>query len=58
LGHLAHVGWLPSEDIFVVPEKVGECEFLFFWEVGTEECRLGRIIGTQVDLDDIELEVV
>jgi hypothetical protein len=55
LGHLAHVSWLPSEDIFIVPEKVGEREFLFFWEVGTKECHLGRIIGTQVDLDDIRV---
>ena len=24
-----HIVWLPSEDIFVVPKKVGEREFLF-----------------------------
>jgi hypothetical protein len=48
-----HVGWLPSEDIFVVPEKVSEHEFLFFREVGTDGRRLGGITGSQVDLLDI-----
>ena len=47
-----HVGRLPSEDIFVVPEKVGEREFLFFWKVGTNKCCLGGITSTQVNLDD------
>ena len=35
----------PSEDIFVVPKKVGEREFLFCREVGADGCRLGGITG-------------
>jgi hypothetical protein len=45
-----HVGRLPSEDIFVVPKKVGEREFLFCREVGTNGRRFGGITSTQVDL--------
>ena len=45
-----HVGQLPSEDIFVVPKKVGEREFLFCREMTTDGCRFG---GSQVDLLDI-----
>ena len=33
-----HVGWLPSEDIFVVLKKVGEREFLFCRQVGADGC--------------------
>jgi hypothetical protein len=36
-----HVGRFPSEDIFVVSKEVGECEFLFYREVGTD----GRCFG-------------
>jgi hypothetical protein len=43
-----HVGWLPSEDIFVVPKKVGEREFLFGQEVGADGRCLLRITSTQV----------
>jgi hypothetical protein len=50
-----HVGRLPGEGIFVVPEKVGEREFLFFREVGTDGRCLGGITGAQVDLLDIYL---
>jgi hypothetical protein len=45
-----HVGRLPSEDIFVVPKKVGEREFLFCREVGTDGRHFGGITSTQVDL--------
>ena len=48
-----HVGRLPSEDIFVVPKKVGEREFLFCREVGADGCHFGRITGAQVDLLDV-----
>jgi hypothetical protein len=48
-----HVGWLPSKDIFVVSEKVGEREFLFFREVGTDGHCLREITGAQVNLLDI-----
>ena len=48
-----HVGRLPSEDIFVVPKKVGEREFLFYREVSTDGCRFGGITGSQVDLLDV-----
>ena len=48
-----HVGRLPSEDIFVVPKKVGELEFLFCREVGTDGCRLGGVTGAQVNLLDV-----
>jgi hypothetical protein len=44
-----HVSQLLSEDIFVVPKKVGEREFLFGREVSTDgRCLLG-ITSTQVD---------
>ena len=46
-----HVDRLSREDIFVVPKKVGECEFLFLGKVGTDKCRLGGIIGSQVNFD-------
>jgi hypothetical protein len=45
-----HVSWLPSEDMFVVPKKAGECEFLFCREVGLDDRRFGGITSTQVDL--------
>ena len=48
-----HVGWLPSEDIFVVPKKVGEREFLFCREVGADGCRFVGITSAQVDLLDV-----
>ena len=48
-----HVGQLPSEDIFVVPKKVGERAFLFCREVSTDSGRLGGIASTQVDLLDV-----
>ena len=48
-----HVGRLPSEDIFVVPEKVGEREFLFFGEVGTDDSHLRGITSTQINLNGI-----
>ena len=48
-----HVGRLPNEDIFVVPKKVGECEFLFCREVGADGCCFGWITGAQVDLLDV-----
>ena len=38
-----HVGWLPSEDIFVVPKKVGEREFLFCREVSADSRCLGGV---------------
>jgi hypothetical protein len=41
---------LPSEDIFIVPKKVGEREFLFCREVGTDDHHFGGITSTQVDL--------
>jgi hypothetical protein len=50
-----HVGQIPSEDIFVVPEKVGEHEFLFFREVGTDGRCLGGITYAQINLLDINL---
>jgi hypothetical protein len=40
-----HVGWLSREDIFVIPKKVGEREFLFCRDVGSDGRRLGRITG-------------
>jgi hypothetical protein len=40
-----HVGRLPSEDIFIIPKKVGEREFLFCREVGTDGHHLGGITG-------------
>jgi hypothetical protein len=37
-----HVGRLPSEDIVVIPEKIGEHEFLFLRKVSTDGRRLGE----------------
>jgi hypothetical protein len=48
-----HVGQLPNKDIFVVPKKIGEREFLFFREVGTDGRRLGGITSTQINLLDV-----
>ena len=48
-----HVGRLSSEDIFVVPKKVGEREFLFRREVGADGCCFGGIASAQVDLLDV-----
>jgi hypothetical protein len=48
-----HVSRLPSEDIFVIPKKVGERKFLFCREVGTDSHILGGITGVQVDLLDV-----
>jgi hypothetical protein len=45
-----YVGWLPSEDIFIVPEKVGERKFLFCREVDTDSHHFGGITSTKVDL--------
>jgi hypothetical protein len=44
-----HVGRLRSEDIFVVPKEVGEREFLFSREVGTDGSCLLRVTSTQVN---------
>jgi hypothetical protein len=45
-----HVSRFPSNDIFVVLKKVGEREYLFCQEVGTDGRRFGGITSTQVDL--------
>jgi len=52
-----HVDWLPSEDIFVFSEKVGERQFLFLGEVGTDGGRLGGITSTKINLDGVCLGV-
>jgi hypothetical protein len=44
-----HVSWLLSKDIFVVPKKVGEREFLFSRDVSTDGRRLLGIASTQVN---------
>jgi hypothetical protein len=44
---------LISEDIFVVPEKLGERELLFCREVDTDSHRLGRTTDAHVDLLDV-----
>jgi hypothetical protein len=48
-----HVGRLPSEDIFIVSEKVGEREFLFVGEVSADDRCLGGITSLQIDIFDI-----
>ena len=57
LSQLSRDSWqvsrLPSEDIFVFLEKVGEREFLFLREVGADGRCLGGIASAQVDLLDI-----
>jgi hypothetical protein len=48
-----HVGRLPSEDVVVVPEKIGEREFLFLRKVSTDGRRLGGITSAEINLHDI-----
>jgi hypothetical protein len=48
-----HVGQFPSEDIFIVPEKIGEREFLCWRELSTDGRRLRGITSTQINLHDI-----
>jgi hypothetical protein len=42
-GDTGHVGLAPSEDIGVIPEEIGECEFLFGVEVGPDDDFLGCV---------------
>jgi hypothetical protein len=42
-GDARHVGWTPCEDVSVVPEEVGEREFLFGVEVGPDDHFLGCV---------------
>jgi hypothetical protein len=48
-----HVGQLPSEDIVVVLEKVGEREFLFLRKVSTDGHHLGGITSAEINLHSI-----
>jgi hypothetical protein len=48
-----HVGWLPSEDIFVVTKEVGEREFLFFRKMGTDHRCFGGIASAQLNGFDV-----
>jgi hypothetical protein len=41
-----HISRLPHEDILIFSEKVGEREFLFFGEVGTNDSCLGELTST------------
>jgi hypothetical protein len=50
-----NVSWLPSEDIVVVPKKVGEREFLFLRKVSTDGRRLGGITSAEINLHNIRL---
>jgi hypothetical protein len=42
-GDIGHVGRAPCEDVSVVPEETGECEFLFGVEVNPDDDFLGCI---------------
>jgi hypothetical protein len=48
-----HVGRLPSKDIVVVPEKIGEREFLFLRKVSTDGRYLGGITSAEIYLHNI-----
>jgi hypothetical protein len=48
-----HVGRLPSEDIIVVPEKIGEHEFLFLRKMSTDGHCLGVITSAEINLHNI-----
>ena len=50
-----HISRLPCKDILVLPEKVGECEFLLFREVGADDSCLRGITSTKINLDGIRL---
>jgi hypothetical protein len=55
LSQLSRDTWLPSEDIFVVPKKVGEHEFLFLREVSIDGHRFGGITSAKINLHNISL---
>jgi hypothetical protein len=42
-GDTRHIGWTPREDVSVVPEEAGECEFLFGVEVSPNDDFLGCV---------------
>jgi hypothetical protein len=43
LGDTEHVGRAPCENVSVVPEETGECEFLFGVDVGPDDDFLGCV---------------
>jgi hypothetical protein len=50
-----HVDRLSSEDIIVVPKKVGERKFLFLRKMSTDGRRLGEITRAEINLHNIRL---
>jgi hypothetical protein len=51
-GDARHIGWTPCEDVSIVPEEAGECEFLFGVEVGPDEDFLGCVGQAEANLID------
>jgi hypothetical protein len=51
-GDSRHIGWTPCEDVSVVPEEAGECEFLFGVEVGPDDDFFGCIGQAEANLLD------
>jgi hypothetical protein len=51
-GDTRHIGWAPCEDIIVVPEEFGECEFLFGVEVGPDDNFLGCVRQAEANFLD------
>jgi hypothetical protein len=51
-GDSRHIGWTPCEDVSVVPEEVGEREFLNGVEVGPNDDFFGCVGQAEANLLD------
>jgi hypothetical protein len=51
-GDARHIGWTPCEDVGVVPDEVGEREFLFGVEGGPDDDFLGCVGQAEANLLD------
>jgi hypothetical protein len=51
-GDTRHIGWTPCENVSVVPEETGQCEFLFGVEVGPDDNFLGCVGQAESNLLD------
>jgi hypothetical protein len=56
-GDARHVGWTPCEDVSVVPEEAGECEFRFGVEVGPDDDFLGCVGQAEANFLDSQTRV-
>jgi hypothetical protein len=47
-----HIGWTPCENVSIVPEETGECEFLFGVEVSPDDDFFGCVGQAKANLLD------